>query len=107
MNVDAERDVLHVRVGLRPHGCLGRAERFEVEPARDDDLRADVVQEGVRARVDAVREVDGAGHAEHLRGARSCEACVAPRRTYDAQRRPVCRKRALYKVREAAVLVRV
>ena len=65
------------------------------------------MQEGERARVDAVREVDGAGHAEHLRGARSCDARIASRRTYDAQRRPVCRKRALYKVRDATVLERV
>ena len=65
------------------------------------------MQKSVRARVNAVREVDGAGHAEHLRGARSREACIAPRRTYDTQRWPVCRERTLYKVREAAVLVRV
>ena len=97
----------HVRVGLCPHCHLGRAERFEIEPACDDDLRANVVQEGARARVDTVREVDGAGHAEHLRGARSCEARIAPRRTYDAQRWPVCRERALNKARNATVLERV
>lgn len=97
----------HVRVGLCPHGCFGRPERFEVESADGDNLRADIVQEGVRARVDAVREVDGTGHAEYLRSARRCKSCIAPRRTCDAQRWPVCRERALYKERDAPVLKRV
>ena len=98
---------LHVRAGLCPHGRLGRAERFEVESADSDHLRADVVQEGVRARVDPIREVDGAGHAEYLRGACSREARIAPRRTYDAQRWPMRRERTLYKERDAAVLERM
>lgn len=97
----------HVRVGLCPHGCLGLSERFEIESADDDNLRADVVQEDVRARVDAIREVDGAAYAEYLRGTRSCKSCIAPRRTYDAQCWPVCRERALYKERDTAVLERV
>ena len=97
----------HVRVGLCPHGCFGRSERFDVESADGDNLRANIVQEGVCARVDAVREVDGAGYAEYLRGARSRKSCIAPGRTYDAQCWPVCRERALYKERDAAVLKRV
>src|SRR6267378_1448820 len=98
---------LYARVRLSLCGRLGRAQRFEVEPPGDDNLGADVMQKGVRACVDAVREVDGAGHTEHLRGARSCEARITAGRADDAHSRAVRREGALYEVRDAAVFVRV